>query len=88
MMEKKFSVESQKLVGPQNSSSQQIIQRHNFLLPKDESTSIHSPSYRGIESKKSKSPIAGEKGSKGDSSIGQFDSRGFSSDKRSFGFGK
>lgn len=34
VIEKKYSTASQKYVGPQNTVSQQAIQRHNFLMPK------------------------------------------------------
>lgn len=48
LMEKKFSG-SQKQVGPPSGGfSQQAIQRHNFLLPKDEqSSTIQLGQYRG-----------------------------------------
>jgi len=35
------------VVGPTPSFSQQAIQRHNFLLPKDEQSSLQLPNYRG-----------------------------------------
>lgn len=86
-LDKKFVAESQKNVIPSSIGSQQVIQRHNFLLPKDEPHSAQSYSYRGVDHKKSKSPFVGES-SKNDSSVNQYDSRRFSSDKRNFGFGK
>jgi hypothetical protein len=46
-MEKKISSVSQKIVGPTQTLSQQAIQRHNFLMPKDEISSLQLPNYRG-----------------------------------------
>lgn len=46
MVDHKFSAGSQKIVGQTGSFSQQAIQRHNFLLPKDGQDSLQLPSYR------------------------------------------
>lgn len=46
MVENKFSTNSQKVVGQSGSFSQQAIQRHNFLLPRDGQDSLQLPSYR------------------------------------------
>jgi hypothetical protein len=50
---------SQRVVGPVQTLSQQTIQKHNFLVPKEEISSLQMPHYRGQENKKSKSPING-----------------------------
>lgn len=75
MIEKKFSSSSQRTVGPTPVYSQQVIQRHNFLMPKDEQTTIQLPNYRGQENEKSKSPIAAENGKFNNSANG-YDNRG------------
>lgn len=87
MIEKKFSSSSQRTVGPTPAYSQQAIQRHNFLMPKDEQTTIQLPNYRGQENEKSKSPIAID--SKFNNSANNYENRGgFSTEKRAIGFGR
>lgn len=72
MVDHKFSAGSQKIVGvgQPGSFSQQAIQRHNFLLPKDGQDSLQLPSYRDQENKKSKSPMTGTQ-TKFDNSLNQ-----------------
>lgn len=85
-MEKKYSG-SQKTVGPASSFSQQVIQRHNFLLPREEASEV-LPSYRGVENQKSKSPMPVET-HKLNSSSNRYENRGgFSTEKRMVGLGQ
>jgi|JI10StandDraft_1071094.scaffolds.fasta_scaffold2292600_1 hypothetical protein len=52
VIEKKYSSASQKYVGPSSAINQQTIQRHNFLMPKEDQLS------RVQLQKKSSSPIS------------------------------
>ena len=83
VIEKKFSSGSQKYVG--NSTTQQNIQRNNFLVPKEEQPQLHLP-YRGHDTQR-KSPLKPQI-KKHESSMNQREGRGFSQDKQMMGLHK
>ena len=71
-LDNRFSSTSQKYVGSSNAMAHQSIQRHNFLVPKEQQPQLNLP-YRGGNDKKS--PLKPQS-RKVDSSLNQKDLRG------------
>ena len=78
VIEKKYSSASQKYVG---NNTQQSIQRHNFLVPKEEQPQLNPP-YRGDSRKSPLKPHS----RKQDTSI-NYKNRGYSTEKQILNFG-